>query len=268
MDWSHIAEIASDLLTIALIVRLLSLRLHSVYRVFCLLLAFEVVTSGVVLWFHFSPPDVDYRVAWLSFTPIGWILYLATAYALLNALLKKFPGILSFSRRVLHVSFFVAALIGVLTARPEFLAHVERLDAEHHIGRLPHLVAAGLVGERIFSMVAALAILATLAFILWFPVQLPRNLTVFSVGLAVYFAARAGLMLAWSFFPSINVGLFNATTLFILTACLVYFLIFINKAGEEAPVRIGHSWNAAEQQRLIGQLEAMNAALLRSARRS
>lgn len=267
MDWPHTAEIVSDVLTVVLIVRLLGLRLHSVYRVFCILLLFEFVTSGVVLWFHFNPPQrLDYRVVWLCFTPIGWILYLATAYALLNALLKKFPGILRFSRRVLHVSFVLAALIGVLTARSEFVAY------EHTVvsatGSLNHLVAAGLVGERIFSMVAALAILATLALILWFPVQLPRNLTVFSVGLAVYFAARASLLLAQSFFPSVNWDVFNTSALFILTACLVYFLIFINKAGEEAPVRIGHSWNAAEQQRLIGQLEAMNAALLRTARHS
>ncbi|MGH9622096.1 MAG: hypothetical protein ACRD45_20625 [Bryobacteraceae bacterium] len=254
------------MLTLGLIFRLLSLRLHSAYRVFCILLLFEVVTSGIALWIHFAQPKgVSYRVIWLSFAPIGWVLYLATVYALLNALLKKFPGILRFSRRILHVSFLVAALIGVLTARPEFVAQEQMVGPAH---RLAHLVEAGMVAERIFSMVAALAILATFAFILWFPVQLPRNLTVFSVGLAVYFAAQTSLLLAYSFFPGMNVNLFNASVMFTLTACLLYFLIFINKAGEEAPVRIGHSWNAAEQQRLIGQLEAMNAALLRSARRS
>lgn len=266
MDWSHIAEIVSDVLTIALITRLLSLGLHSVYRVFSLLLLFEVVTSGIVLWFHFDPPkSLPYEALWLGFAPIGWILYLATAYALLAALLKKFPGILRFSRRILHVSFLVAALIGILTARPEFFAHERTLDTVRPLDRL---LAAGLVGERIFSMVAALAILATLAFILWFPVRLPRNLTVFSVGLAVYFVTRASFLLAYSFLPQVSLALLNTTVLFILTACLLYFIVFINKAGEEAPVRIGHSWNAAEQQRLIGQLEAMNAALLRSARRS
>ncbi|MGH9439742.1 MAG: hypothetical protein ACRD22_18145, partial [Terriglobia bacterium] len=254
MDWSHIAEIASDVLTLGLIFRLLSLRLHSVYRVFCLLLLFEVATSGIALWIHFArPPWVNYRIVWLSFTPIGWILYVATVYALLNALLKKFPGILRFSRKVLHVSFLVAALIGALTARPQFLAQEQMVRP---IDRLAHLVEAGFIGERIFSMVAALAILATLAFILWFPVQLPRNLTVFSVGLAVYFAARTSLMLAYSFFPGVDLSAVNISVMFLLTACLLYFLIFINKAGEEAPVRIGHSWNAAEQQRLIGQLEA------------
>ncbi|HEX7360983.1 MAG TPA: hypothetical protein VF283_10875 [Bryobacteraceae bacterium] len=267
MDWSHIAEIASDALTLGLIFRLLSLRLQSAYRVFCVLLLFEVVTSGIALWLHFAHlVQVNYRIVWLSFAPVGWILYLATVYALLNALLKKFPGILRFSRTVLHISFLVAALIGVLTARPEFVAYERTVPGS--TGSLNHLVAAGFVGERIFSMVAALAILVTLAFILWFPVQLPRNLTVFSLGLVVYFGARASLILAYSFFSSVNLNAVNMSVMFILTACLLYFLIFINKAGEEAPVRIGHSWNAAEQQRLIGQLEAMNAALLRSARRS
>lgn len=264
MDWPHIAEIASDAIAIVLVLRLLNLRLHRVYRVFCVFLIFEVATSGVVLWFHFNPPQLDYRVAWLSFAPIGWILYLAMTYTLLNALLTKFPGILRFSRRVLHVSFIAAAVIGILTARSGFLAY------EHNVGifqPIDRLVAVGVVGERIFSMVAALALIATLAFILWFPVQMPRNLAVFSVGFVIYFAARTSLLVVYSFWSGLNNNVLNVAQLSVISVCLLYFLIFINKAGEEAPARLGHSWNSAEQQRLIGQLEAMNAALVRSARR-
>lgn len=266
MDWSRTAEIASDCVAIALVLRLLTLRLHRVYRIFCLFLILEVILSGVSLWIHVAhPKGVNYGVVWLSFTPIGWILYIAMVYTLLSALLTKLPGILKFSRRVLHLSFLAAVVIGLATARPEFLAHEQTVG---HIDRLNRLLAAGFVGERIFSMVAALALIATLAFILWFPVQMPRNLAVFSVGFIIYFVAKASLLVVYSFWPGLNLSALNVATLFVIAACLLYFLIFINKSGEEAPARIGHSWNTAQQERLIGQLEAMNAALLRAARRS
>lgn len=265
MDWWQILEIASDCIAIALVLRLLSLRLHTVYRVFCLLLIVEVALSLIALWIYFAHPSgVNYGVVWLSFLPIGWILYLASAYTLLSALLTHLPGILRFSRRVLHVSFLIAALIGVATARPEFLAHEQTVGTT---SLLSSMIAAGLVGERIFAMVAALVLIATLAFILWFPVQMPRNLAIFSVGFIVYFAVRTTLLVVYSFWPGLNLNILNAGLLSDGTVCLLFLLVFTNQAGEEAPARMGHSWNAAEQQRLIGQLEAMNAALLRAARR-
>lgn len=266
MEWSRTAEIASDCVAIALVLRLLTLQLHRVYSLFCLFLIFEVALSGVALWIHTADPaGVNYGVVWLSTAPVGWVLYIAMVYTLLTALLTKLPGILRFSRRVLHLSFLAALVIGIATARPEFLAHEKTVG---HIDFLNRLLAAGFVGERIFSMVAALALIATLAFILWFPVQMPRNLAVFSVGFIIYFAARTVYLVVYSFWPGLNINLINIVQLSIATFCLLYFLIFINKAGEEAPARIGHSWNAAQQERLIGQLEAMNAALLRAARRT
>lgn len=264
MDWPHLAEAVSDCIALVLALRLLALKLHTVYRVFCLFLIFEVAASGVALWIQLANPHaVDYRIVWLGFAPVGWILYVALIYTLLKALLEKFPGILNFSRKVLHFSFAAAAVIGVATAYPEFLAQERTVGPVQTLGRL---VEAGMVGERIFSMVVALALIATLAFILWFPVRMPRNLAVFSVGFIVYFVAKTSLLLVYSFWPGLDLAVLNAATLLTISFCLLYFLIFINKAGEEIPARLGHAWNAAEQQRLIAQLEAMNAALLRAGR--
>ncbi|SRR5579875_205741 len=264
MDWPQIAEAVSDGLEVAIIVRLLSLGLHRVYRVFCIFLVFEVLMSGLAFWIQLThPAGWNYKVVWLIFDPISCVLYVALVYALLSALLAKFPGILNFSRKILHVSFIAAAIIGAFTARPEFVAY-ERL---RQVQALDRIVSASLVADRIFSMMALLVLAATLIFILWFPVQMPRNLAVFCVGLVVFFAARASMWIVYSFGPHIDIDLFNIVVDFVFSACAVYWLTYLNKDGEQVPTRIGHSWNAAEQQRLLAQLEAMNATLLRAARR-
>jgi hypothetical protein len=264
MDWPHIAEVTSDVLEVALIVRLLSLHLHRVYRIFCVFLIFEVLTSCLALWIQLAHPQGwNYSVVWLVFTPIDWVLYIVLVYALLSALLSKFPGILNFSRKVLRLSFIVGGLIGILTARPEFLAY-QRI---RHVQALDRVVSAAMVADRIICMVALLALTATLLFVLWFPIQIPRNLAVFCVGLVTFFAAQTSMRITFSFGPHINIDVFNTVVLFVFCACLLYWFIFISKAGEQVPTRIGHSWNAAEQQRLLAQLEAMNAMLLRAARR-
>ncbi len=264
MDWPHIAEAVSDSFELLLAIRLLRLGLHRVYSFFCIFLIFDVLTSGLALWIQLQQPKGwDYRVVWLILTPIDWVLYIALVYVLLSALLAKFPGILNFSRKVLHFSFLTSAVIGLLTARPEFLSY-ERM---RHVQSLDRILAAVAVADRVVSMTAFLALTATLIFILWFPVQMPRNLAVFCVGLVVFFAARTSMWIVYSFGPHINIDPFNTVVLFVLSGCLLYWLIFINKVGEQVPTRIGHSWNAAEQQRLLAQLEAMNATLLRAARR-
>jgi hypothetical protein len=132
-------------------------------------------------------------------------------------------------------------------------------------------VAVTLVLDRMIATVALLVLVAMLLFILWFPVQMPRNLALFSVGFVVYFAAKTVFLifrnyLAHDMTDRMTDLISNATSL-VLIGCFVYWLAFINPGGEFSTVRIGHSWRTDEQNRLIGQLEAMNAALLRGARR-
>jgi len=264
MDWPHIAEAVSDTLELALAIRLLTLGLHRIYRIFCAFLIFDVLTSSLALWVQLEQPKaLNYKVIWMIFTPLDWVFYLTLVYALLSALLAKFPGILGFSKRVLHISLLVGAVIGVFTARPEFLAY-ERM---RHVQAFDRIVSAAMVTDRVVSMMALLALAASIIFILWFPVQMPRNLAVFCIGLVVFFAAQTSMRIVYSLGPHVDIDLFNLVISLVFSACLLYWLIFINKAGEQVPTRIGHSWNAAEQQRLLAQLEAMNATLLRAARR-
>lgn len=268
MNFTRIVQLLSELLTIALVVRIVSLRLHSVYRVFCLFLIFQFLSSSVAfLELLLHNRTLDYRISWMIMQSIAWVLWLWMVYALLKAILAKLPGILKLSQKVLNFVFPAAILIAVLTARPELYASRGAVA----LGRIDRALALTFVLDRVIATVALLVLLAMLVFILWFPVQMPRNLARFSIGFVIYFAAQTVFLLfrnyqAYEVNEQVRALVSNAISS-VLVGCFVYWLAFLNSEGEISPVRMGHSWRADEQSRLIGQLEAMNAALVRGARR-
>ena len=244
--------------------RLLFLRLHSVYAVFCAFVIVDLLSSVAALTRQMFQQDLpDYRIMWITFRPISWVLSLWMLYALLNAMLANLPGVRRLSRRVLTFVFIAAVILFLLTAPPEYSASaISKSGAP-----LARAVIAAMVIERAVFMAALFVLLIMLACILWFPVRMPRNLAVFSIGFIVFFTSHTGVPLWHSFWPKLDRNVMNIVAPLLLASCYAYWLLFINRAGEEKPVRIGHSWGPAEQRRLIGQLEAMNEALLRASRR-
>ncbi len=265
MNWARFGFGLTNLLSIALILRLVLLRLHTVYRIFCVFLLFQVLTSSLVLVEKFTSLDrvVDYRVTWLCIEVGVWVLWIWMVYALLHAILENLPGILKASKRALNVVFPMAIGVAAITAAPEYVAS----GASRIAMPLDFLVNLAFIVDRAIATVALLTILVMLAFILWFPVRMPRNLAVFSLGFIVYFSAQTALLLLRSFWAHENFAMVDDGVTVILCACLVYWIIFINSSGEQRPVTLGHSWQTVKRTKLIGDLEALNASLARAGRR-
>jgi hypothetical protein len=263
MIWGEIAKALDVSLCLALIIRLLLLRLHRVYVIFCLFLLSELVGS-LLADLKFLRDDwlPDYRIIWMIAEPVIWFFMLWTVYALLDAVLTNLPGILRFSRKLLNGAFISAGILALLTAQTEYSVSGAAAYVDDPIAKA---VAVGFVLDRVLSTVALLVLVSILGFILWFPVEVSRNLIIFSTGFIVYFASKTALWLAHSFWSHESLRLISNLIMFISAACFAYWAVFIRRQGETVPVRIGHSWRTREQERLIGQLEAMNAALLRSA---
>jgi hypothetical protein len=154
-------------------------------------------------------------------------------------------------------------VLAALSFKPEYVAS--------GMSALPdpigQAVGVAIIVERVVATIAVLVFTAVLAFVLWFPVQMPRNLAAFSVGLVVYFGAEMSLLLLRSYFAHDSFALVSNGINFILSCCYLYWIISIRTDGETVTVRMGHSWRKEEQKRLIGQLEAMNAALMNAGRR-
>lgn len=264
MSVTRAGQYLSDILALALVIRLSLLRLHSVYRIFCAFVALDLLSSSL---FFFEKSlgvhRLDYRIAWTALRPIAWILSLWMVYALVDAMLTNLPGLLGISRKVLNIVFGCALVAAIAAAWVEYFA--SGLAAVRD--RLDLALGVSLVFEQIIFTAAVAVLLIMLSLILWFPVQMPRNLAVFSVGFVVFFSVSAVVLLLHTYWRAAGVRLVSDILTYVLAACYGYWLIFINRAGELRPVRMGHSWQPAEQQRLIAQLEAMNATLVSSSNR-
>lgn len=269
MNWSHIAEVTSTIFSIVLVIRLLWLKLHHVYRIFCAFLIFDLFSSLILgVEFAVHNPHLDYRITWIGLRIGYWILSLWIVYGLLHAILAGLPGILRFSRKLLNITFASVVVVSLLTMRLDVAVSGSSGYLSGFLDPVGRALRITLDLDRVISTVALLVLVVILTFILWFPVQMPRNLAVFSIGFVVYFAANTALLLTRGIWSREALFLGNTVLIFIVSACYAYWAIFITPEGENAPVRIGHRWQPAEQDRLMGQLEAINASLLRAARHS
>jgi hypothetical protein len=264
MNWDRIVLCAKDLLGVVLVLRLLQLQLHGVYRVFAVFVLYECLGSSVVLFQSaLTSRGVDYEWEWLVLSAVGWVITLWMVYAVLEAVLERLPGILKFSRRFLNYTFLAAVIVALITAKAELSGNTVPSGKS----ALESAVVVGMALERVIATVVLLVLLAIICFVLWFPVKLPRNLVVFSLGLVVYFSCRNVLMLAQEFLAVEAARAAAVASMLVLGGCFAYWGVCLSRAGEAAELRLGHGWRSGDQQRLMDQLEAMNAALLRGARR-
>lgn len=237
-----------------LLIRLFALRLQGVYRIFVVFLIAEIlgfvfyVISKLIV-------GTDYRLWFLCSRPVYWFLYLAMVYALARVVMSTVPGVYGLSRKVLHLSTVIAALVGTAV----FFA--DKAPKAH--AALPSLILLSRSLERSFTLTALLLLLGVLGFVLYFPVQVPRNLAVFSGAYVVYFTVTTASLFASDFLPAGNSAVFLTRVTEIMSGlCYCWWLLTLSRAGEFQPVRVGHIWAPAEQEKLLTKLNAINEALL------
>ncbi len=247
-------------LAVLLLIRIYLLRLQGVYRIFVVYLIAEIVGPLAYAVLR-KAIGLDYRVWFLLSRPLYWFLYIAMVYALSQTVMRSVPGVSRLSRKVLQWSFIAAAIAGMA-------AFVLGGSPYAGAGSLRFLTLLARSLERSFTLTALLLLVGVLGFLLWFPVQVPRNLAVFSAAYLVFFAVTVATLFAGDLFPKGNSAQFISRAIETLSAvCYIWWLVTLDKAGEHQPVRVGHIWKPAEQENLMTQLNAINDALLSGSRR-
>ena len=173
---------------------------------------------------------------------------------------------------MLHGAFSLAILIGLVSARFEYLAPGFTPLPKKQL--LVQWWMVGMVFNRVIASVSLLSLVAILIFLLWFPITIPRNLAVFSVGLVVYFAAITTLLLVRSLWPDEALQAFYKLLKIVSIliggisgACFAFWAFYLSPAGERVESTMAVQRQPQEQERLIAQLELLNATLLKAARR-
>jgi hypothetical protein len=258
MSWIVISQCAGVVLSSILIARLFQLRLNSGYLPVIIFLIFDSVSDILYIPFRAYRP-FDFRLFFFSTKFIEWSVTIWLVYALLIAILKHLPGILRFSLWVLNFVFAAWIVISWLAAKPEYAVYHVTVNS------LARWMVLFYMLDRVFSLAELLVILSILAFVLRFPIQVPRNLARLSAGLCILLFLHTAFVLLFTYVPGFRNTLgVPAIPSYVLSGCLLYWIVTINKAGEESEVTLGRGWQSLPKEHLVRQLEAMNAALLRS----
>lgn len=259
----YIAQGAELFFGLILIVRLLTLQLHRVYR----LLSYFLVTDllGTVWWVlqrYLPGPagSLDYRLLWITHQVVLCAILVPTVYALLDAVLRSLPGILNFSHRFLNMTFVVGGLLGLgaLAWSSQFATYAEQKDWQDKA------LFVWLMADQVVSSVVLLSIVSILCFLLWFPLVIAKNLANFVIGFSVFCACNATILFFQSFFVHYTSRWVSTSIEFVMSGCVAYWALTLSRAGERAPARMNIRRNALEERRLLRTLEQLNESLLRS----
>jgi hypothetical protein len=103
-------------------------------------------------------------------------------------------------------------------------------------------------------------VLLLMLFLVYYPVPLNRNVILYSIGYAVYFLTKAAAI----FLRNLSPGWYreiSTVLVSISTACLLFWLMTLNRRGEARSMVVGHQWSSESEARLLAQLKAVNAGL-------
>jgi hypothetical protein len=238
-----------------LLIRLVSARLQRSYIWFFILICLELARGIVLL--QIPPRTNSYAYFFMITDAVKWLLCILVVLELYSLALKEHEGIASLSRWIMTAAVLVAVGISALT-----------LSADLNVpaGKFPVLVYCSVI-ERGLMFSLVLFLLLITAFLVWSPIAVRRNVVLhasifsfylLSSALALFIRNRAGYELT----RNISTLLF-----FVENSCYVLWIAFLNKRGEEKLVVVRRSWNTGDEARLAQQLDAINAFLLKTARK-
>ncbi len=233
--------------------RLYQLDLNRVYRFFFAYLMFSTARSLILL-----PFDVNrgtYGIIYLVTLPVLWVFYILIVLELYSLVLQNYSGIFSLGRWTLYGGLFFSVMVSVLTLIPSW-------GNEHS-----WLLFWCTTVERgvVFSLVIFLLLI--LIFLSRYPVALSRNIIVHCIVYTVFFLGTSMAMLVRNVMGHEVMPQLNSVLLVISAACYLVWIFFLTRAGESRIVTLRHSWSSDDEERLIEQLNAINATLLRASRK-
>lgn len=243
---------ASPILIVLLLIRLSRAGILLQYRMLSLYLAFSAARSAVLIAVSRSNSPL-YAEIYVQSTPILWILSILVALEIYARVLQGYRGLSVLTRRTLITVLLISGIGSVLfvAAGSGFNWRVDEYPVLKAVFAFEQAVALSLF---FFLLIMAL-------FLLWYPIPLKRNLIAYSFGYsAILFTFAAGVGLRnwqgheWT--RSVS-----ALIMVIYLCCLVAWLILLNATGEVEVRTAAIPRGEAEEQRLLEQLNSLNAVL-------
>lgn len=242
---------------IVLLFRLWQANLLGRYRYFCAFIALDILQSSVLF---FIPRDSNaYAISFVVFASIQCVMAVFVVLELYGLVLRGFKGIGSLGRWVTSGGMAVSFIVAMVSLYPDLANPSADSSALLYLASFQ---------RGVYSALLFFLLLITL-FLIWFPVPLSRNTVSHTIVFAVYFSAYSVLLLIR------NVAGADAGTIHLLSAlyevtyalCVLAWSLLLTEEGERQTIVFGHRWSLCDSNRLIDQLDTLNATLLRTARK-
>jgi hypothetical protein len=228
--------------------------LHRRYRVFFVYLVFSSLRSGALL--ALDVRSGSYMKLWIITEPVLWIFYILLVLELYSLILESHKGLYTAGKWAMYGAVALALLFTFATIAPSSGSLLVPTD----------LMAAFMLIERALLLSLVVFLILLLAFLSRYPVTLSRNVLIHSVVYSAFFLSGsltflARTLLGWHVARPINTLVMAVTGL-----CVLAWAVLLGSRGE-VRTRTAFIWNAGEEERLLGQLDTLNAALVRAARK-
>ncbi len=246
----QILLVAQIVALVALFARMSWDGLYKIYVYFFCYLAVELLQLLIPV---FVPLDGRmYRDSYVVSQAVVICFSALVVLELYSSVFRSLPGIGNISRHYIKVTLVLAVLVSLLPLGLE---------------KTPNTVTGYLfIFQRPIMTSLLVFILLIMGFLVYFPVPLGRNVLVYLLGYAVYFVTNATTIFIR------NLGHYwsrpiSDVHMLVYFTCLAFWLFVLSPSGETKRLVVGHQWNPSDEARLLSQLEAINASLLRSGRK-
>jgi hypothetical protein len=243
--------------TFALVARLYQTGLIRTYRWFGIYMLVGLAGSTLNIYFLQTHRLRCYAETYMIGMGMKMIVSVFVLLELYRVALASQPAIARFGRQTVGYALVVAAAIAALGLILDRSAPKDQ----------PLLLYRYFKVERTMDVWALTFLLLITAFMLWFPVKLMRNAAFYLLGFVVYFSARSAGLLVVNLLTRRYQPAVDSIMLGISLCCLLFWVFALRREDRDRATVIGHRWDPSAMDRLTGQLDAINASLLRFSRR-
>ena len=197
-----------------------------------------------------------YQKFWVLTEPLEWIFYVLVVLEIYSLVLEDFQGLATVGRWSLIAAVSVSLLASALS-----------LLAPSHYAAQSRLMAYYYLAERAVYLSLVVFLLTILGLLMQYPIVLRRNIIAHSLVFSIYFLTSTViyLLLTMAGFRMIAVVRYSIEA--VNLGAVGAWLWLLNPAGEAHKQRLRPAWMPGQEEALVGQLNSLNAALLRATRK-
>ena len=251
-------HILLPLLGLLAVIRLWKIGLAGRFRTLVAFLLFHALRSGLLFASRLFPhPRTVYGWTWVATEPFLWFLSILLVLRIHSAALEDFKGLQTMGRWAFAIAVLASVLISGLTLVPTSNSATDRYPILFFV----------VLAERGITFSLVIFILLILFFLSWYPIRLSRNMMRHCVICSVYFLCGTIGFLVRNVKGDEIVWMVNTVLMIITALCWVGWLMLLSPEGEAPRVTTRREFRPEDEQRLVDQLTAINATMLRAVRK-